>query len=189
MSKRKKKVPVCTPKSWKEADALVAEYGELSSTIVKNQADCETAVAEVKAIYQATAAPLQTRMDAIFEAIQAYADANRKALTDDGKTKTVTMTAGAFGWRLCPPSVAFRRGMKGEDVVKNIRAIADKLYGQGSTDAARALDMFIRRKEEPNKDAMLNATALAGMVDGVKIITDQELFFLDPTIAELPEPK
>jgi phage host-nuclease inhibitor protein Gam len=192
-AKRKAKTPACVPQSWEEADKLMAEYGELSGKIVTNQAECEAAVAKVMAPYQETAAPMQARMDEIFEAIECYAAANRKKLTDDGKTKTVTMTAGSFGWRLCPPSVAIPRALNAADVVKNIRALIKKLRARKANEMtpihlAAALG-FIRIKEEPNKAAMLDAPETAAMVEDVSIVTDKEEFFLDPTIAELPEPK
>lgn len=127
MSKKTKKASACTPQSWEDANQLMAEYGALSSKAVKIQAGCEDAVAKVKATFQIQLAPVQVRLDEIFEAIECYAAANRKRLTDDGKTKTVTMTAGSFGWRLCPPSVAFAKGLKVADIVKNVLKLIAKL--------------------------------------------------------------
>ena len=189
--KTKRTPPACTPRSWEDADNLMAEFGELSSQSVRIQAGCDDAVAKVMATFQAQLAPKQERMAVIVEALQCYATANRKALTDDGKTKTVTMTAGSFGWRCCPPSVVFRKGLKAEDVIANIRALAKEYAANGTAGKtfAAVILSFIRLKEEPNKNAMLENSELAEEVDGVKIITDKEEFFVDPTVAELPEPK
>lgn len=188
-AKRKLKTPACVPQSWEDADKLMAEFGVLSGKIVRLQAGCDDAVAKIKATFQIQAAPVQARLDEIFEAVEYYATANRKRLTDDGKSKTVVMTAGLFGWRLCPPSVAFAKGLKAADIVVVIRTARESALCGNLRKAATTLAGFIRVKEEPNKDAMLENTTIAMLVDGVSIVTDKEEFFLDPSTAELPVPK
>ncbi len=189
MSAKAKKAPACTPQSWEEADKLIAEYGELDGTATKLQARCDSAVARVKASFQTKLAPTQARMAEIFDAVAWYAEANRKTLTDDGKTKTVTMTAGSFGWRLCPPSVAVKRGLTAPDLVTSVKALATRYIGDGKRKIARAVLCFVRLKEEPDKEAMLKNPDLAAEIEGIRIVTDKEEFFLSTDIAELPEPK
>lgn len=190
----KRKPKVQAPQTWAEANALLEEYGEKSNALVKISADLDAAVAKARKPFDDIATPIQERLDAIFEGLQLYADANRKTLTEDGKYKTVKMANGSFGWRTCPASVEFKRGLKAADIVENILEKIKELWGHGRGVAAdrtkaRAMQAFIRRKMEPNKDAMLADQDLASEVPGVKIVTDAEIFFVDPTQAELAEAK
>jgi phage host-nuclease inhibitor protein Gam len=189
MSKKAKKVPACTPQSWAEADKLLAEYSEKQDTLTALETRCNAAVARIKARYQAKALPVQARHDQIFDGLQCYAEANRKTLTEDGKTKSVQMTAGRLGWRLGQRSVKFRKGMTGDDVVNAIRVFRANCLANKRRLMATKLLSFIRVKAEPNKDAMLADRHLAKIIDGVRIVEGVEMFYIDPTVAELAEAK
>jgi phage host-nuclease inhibitor protein Gam len=193
---RKKKAPVIVLSSWEEADRAVAEMAELSDMITTTTGRLNAAVARVTARYTARTAPFQARHDELLAAIQAYADANREKLTDGGKTKSAKMTAGTIGWRTCPASVAYASGLKISDVVLKILDLIGKLQkkvNKDKDDAEARLQLvqaegFIRRKMEPNKDAMLDAPATAALVEGVRIVTDKEDFYVDFSVVDLPEP-
>lgn len=187
----KKKPAVAAPQGWAEANALLEEYGDISNSLVRIEADLDAAVAKARKPFDDLATPLQERADAIFEGLELYADANRKTLTEDGKTKTVKMAAGAFGWRTCPPSVAIESKLKAKDVIKNILALVARLFKAEEKENRKLAETargFIRFKQEVNREAMLAAPELAAKVKGVSIVTDSEEFWIDPTQAELAEP-
>ncbi len=172
----KKKAPaIAVPQTDAEADALLKQYGEVFSELGHWQANLNHALADVKASYEEGSKPLQERLNVLFEQLQAWGAAHRKRLTEDGKSKTVLLPAGCVGWRQRPPSVRWKKGFKVEDI---LQAIKD----------AR-LPRFIRVKEEPNKERMLEEPQLAASIDGVLIGSAGEEFFVAPFGAELAEPK
>ncbi len=192
MSARKKVVATATPQSWAEANALLEEYSRTSNDLVIIAAELDAAVAAARKPFDERAAPLQARLEEIFNGVEIWATANRATITDANKTKTVKMAAAAIGWRTCPPSVEFKRPLKGIDIVKNIFALMKALSQDKDKERRRlvaAARGFIRYAMEPNKKAMLDNQNLAGEIAGVKIITGVEEFFIDPTQAELTEAK
>lgn len=192
MNAKRKTPPTCTPKNWEEADTVMAEIVDIDSKLMKLAAGLDDAVAKVRASFAEKTVPLDVRRADLCDGLELYADANRKKLTEDGKIKTVTMTNGAFGWRLCPPSVAFASKLKSADVVKAVYGFIGGLYGRRNKAALKhvaAARTFVRVREEPDKQAMLAAPATAAAIPGIRIITDKEEFFIDTSIAERPEPK
>lgn len=172
----KKKAPaIDVPQTDEAADALLKEYGDEFTFVARRQADLDSALAKLKATYEELAKPHQERMNEIFEQLQAWGAAHRDRLTDDGKSKTVTLPAGAIGWRQRPPSVRWKKGFKADDIIEAIKKIG--------------LRRFIRVKEEPNKERMLEEPELAGEIDGVIIGSAGEEFYVAPFGAELAEPK
>lgn len=172
---RKKAPAIAVPQTDAEADALLKEYGEISNKIAHKQAEMDELLARAKVACELAAKPLQERLNVIFEQLQAWAAAHRNRLTEDGKSKSVQMPAGKIGWRMLPPSVRFKKGLKVEDI---LQAIKD----------AR-LPRFIRTKEEVNKDRMLEEPDVANTIPGVKVGSAGEDFFVEPFGAQLAEPK
>ncbi len=172
----KKKAPaIAVPQTDAEANRLLKEYGDTFNLVARVQAEIDQAVADLKAAFEAKAKPHQDRMNVIFEQLQAWSAAHRDRLTDDGKSKTVTMPAGAIGWRNRPPSVRWKKGFKAEDILAAIKEAG--------------LRRFIRTKEEPNKERMLDEPDVAVTIDGVIIGSAGEEFYVAPFGAELAEPK
>lgn len=197
MSRKPKGAPACTPQSWEEADAAIGRIVDIDVTLMRSEARLKAAVARISARYALKTVPLEAERKNLCTGLEVYATANRKKLTDDGARKSVVMTNGTFGWRLCPASVSFKRGLKPADIVENVKTLIKKLEamakGPARSDvAAESMEVaagFIRLKEEPNKEAMLEAQVTAKMVDGVKIVTGVEEFYIDTSVAENPEPK
>lgn len=193
MAKAKAKMPALdVPQDDSEADALLKTYGQDFNALSRLGATMNDQLADLKAQFEADAAPIKERMIVMEAQLTAYAAAHRKRLTDDGKTKTITLPAGVLGWRNKPPSVRFAKGLKAEDIVSNIRA---KIAGWratrrvAETACADMAEHFIRTKEEPNKEAMLEEAQVATEIEGVRIGSAGEEFYMAPFGAELAESK
>jgi phage host-nuclease inhibitor protein Gam len=163
------------PQTDAAANALLAEYGETYNTLAKMQADCDDALAKVKGAYETQALPHQEKLKTIFLQLTAWGAAHRDRLTENGKSKTIQLPAGQVGWRLRPPSVKWVKGLKIEDVVAAIKNAG--------------MRRFLRIKEEPNKERMLEEPEAAKLIKGVVIGSAGEDFFVAPFGAELSEPK
>ena len=186
MSAKAKKQSACVPQSFEEARAMMLEFGNVSNMLVKLEADTDAVVAKAKDDLQTAAKPFQDRLNALFEGLETWAAANRKTLTDDGRTKQVKMGVGVLGWRLCPPSVKWARGFNAEKILDAIDSAIEALRDP----KMRSIVVeFIRTKSEPNKEAMLAHPDVAALVEGVKIVSGIEEFYVDPTQTELAEAK
>jgi phage host-nuclease inhibitor protein Gam len=104
---------------------------------------------------------LQTDIAMLQKGVQTWCEANREELC--GKGKTANLITGEVSWRQRPPSV----GIRGVDTV------LETLKRLG-------LARFIRTKEEPNKEAMLNETDAVRGVAGITINTGTEDFIITP---------
>jgi phage host-nuclease inhibitor protein Gam len=163
------------PQSDDEANALLAEYGETYNKLVALEGGMNDALAKVKETFEGLAAPHQDRLKTIFIQLTSWGSAHRKRLTEDGKTKTVKLAAGEIGWRNLPPSVRWKKGFKVEDIIAAIKAAG--------------MRRFLRLKEEPNKERMLEEPEAAAQIEGVIIGSGGENFYVAPFGAELSEPK
>ncbi|MGP0104433.1 host-nuclease inhibitor Gam family protein, partial [Rhodoblastus sp.] len=109
------------------------------------------------------AAPLVARAKALTEGLRVWCDANRAALTDGFKRKWGDLGTGKIEWRLAPPKVTIR---KVEEAIAAIKTLG--------------LTQFLRVKEEPNKEAMLQEPEKAKLVPGVTIGSAGENFAVEP---------
>jgi phage host-nuclease inhibitor protein Gam len=137
------------------------------------EAGMNTALADVKTHFEGQAKPFHDTIEELTEGLKMWAEANRSALTGDGKTKTVDLGTGKVLWRLRPPSVRIAK------------AVADTLV---ETLKALGLSRFIRTKEEVNRDAMQAEPDVAGKVSGITIGSAGEDFVVEPFGAELADP-
>lgn len=188
----KKKAPVAIPKTYEAANALLLEHGQLSRDMERAATRLAQATARLTARIEATLAPIKARQSIIEAQLEAYADQERGELTDKNKVKFHDMPAGRIGWHSNPASVKWAKGLNGDQVVANVKALlvtmredaARTSEGDGATEAAieriGVVGTFIRTKEEPNKDAMLANTTLALTVPGVRIGSTGETFYFEP---------
>lgn len=184
-----KAAALTVPQSIDEANDLVAEYGDLFNEGAHLEADMNAELAAVKAKYEERAKPGAERMAQIFDALNAFAGANRKQLTNEGKTKTVKLAAGEIGWRMNPPSVRWARGFNAEKIVQGIKEVIASFARPDDSAQRIQLRAFIRTKEEPDKNAMSSNPDLAKTIPGVRIGSSGEQFFIAPFGAELSEAK
>lgn len=152
-----------------EANAAIAEIGIAQRKRAEINTAMNAELAIVRARYEEAAAPHATVIKDFGKGIQIWAEANRIALTRDGRTKTIKLAAGEFSWRTRPPSVR----ITGEGIV--IEAL--KRMG---------LERFIRRKEEVDKNAILADPDAVRDIKGVSIKQGED-FIIKPFATEIEE--
>jgi phage host-nuclease inhibitor protein Gam len=174
-TKTKTKAPaIAVPQTYAEADAALARHGLLARELAAIETRMKARLAATKAAFEADAKPLQDEQIAVFEGLQAWASANRSRLTDDGKSKSVSLAAGTVGWRMRPPSVTLRRGVAIDEFVQRIRELR--------------LFRFLRTKVELDKEAMLKDPDAAERIEGVTVGSKGEEFFVEPFAPDLAAP-
>ncbi|MCA3288205.1 MAG: host-nuclease inhibitor Gam family protein [Roseomonas sp.] len=164
MAKNKRAAETATPpKHRDEAEAYLERIGSIQREIQLNKTVLAEAVARVTADIEASSAKLGEEHDRLFRGLQLWAEANRHALTDGGKTKTVRLNNGSIAWRLAPPSVQ----IKGQEAV-----LAYLMQENG--------EEFLRTKVEINREAMLANAEQASKIPGVMIKSAGESFVIEP---------
>ena len=168
MTKRVKRQAEAVPAARDKAEAttMVARIGELQRKQQAIAASLADAIAKAKEDAATLAKQLAAEEADLTRGVQMWAEANRAALTQEGKTKTVTLLSGKLEWRLPPPKVTIR----GEDTV--LAALDLRKYRK-----------FRRIKIEINKQAMLDDPKLATTINGVSIGNGAEEFCITPTEA------
>ena len=163
MAKNKRAAETATPPvNRDEAETYLARIGEIQRLTQLNKTALAEAVARVTADIEAESAKLAEEHDRLFRGLQLWAEANRHALTDGGKTKTVRMANGTIAWRLAPPSVQ----IKGQEAV--LEYLMNNTIG------------FLRTKMEINREAMLARPEEAAKIPGVTIKSAGESFVIEP---------
>lgn len=158
------------PQNRDMASAAVAEIGIASRELSRINADMNDALAEVKEAYERDAEPHRLKIEALTNGLQMYAEANRAALTNNYKVKSVVLTTGEMSWRMNPPSVRLT------DTEENVIAACE----------AAGLEEFIRRKPSLNRDAIKANPDEARHIDGLKI-GQAEQFVVTPFEVVLAE--
>jgi phage host-nuclease inhibitor protein Gam len=157
-----------TPQTAAEAADLMGDLGGTMAELAGLQADCDAAVNKVASAYQPKIQVLAERKKAIELALQTWAEANKDDLTSDGK-RTVNLGTGEVGWRICPPAVKVTGVAKVIEVLK-----------------AKALDRFIKVKEDLDKKAILEEPAAVKGVKGLEIVQN-EIFWVKPAGLDMEE--
>lgn len=160
-------LPVRIPQSHAQTADWIREIGERQREIARIEADMNDALAACKAEFEALAQPHREAITALNTGAQMWCEANRDALTQQGKTKTALFPTGEVQWRLRPPSV----------VLRGTEAVLDHL---------RRLNLrrFIRTKDEVNKEAILLEPKAVACVPGISISQGEDFLIL-PFEAEL----
>ncbi|WP_245411851.1 host-nuclease inhibitor Gam family protein [Phyllobacterium leguminum] len=150
------------PQSREQAAAAVGRIGTLRREIDARKAAKDEKVRQAGEELEREIAPLVEEMGQQVEGIQVYCEANRTALTNDGRVKYHDFGTGRVSWRQRPPKVS----------VSNVKAIIEHCKKFG-------LKAFLREKVEINKDAMLADPDTAQMITGVSISSDGEDFVIE----------
>lgn len=173
-NKKTKALSVPVPQSREQATKMLADYGIALREIEAIETVMNGELAKIKQDAVAKAEPVTARAYALFKGLQTYCEANRSALTDNGKTKTIDLGTGKVSWRHNPAKVNLRG--KVEDIIIRIRNAGDEFQA------------FLRATVEIDRVAMLRDPKLAEKIDGVKIASAGEMFTADPFGSEtLPE--
>lgn len=158
------------PQSAEEVNDFIYRLGIAQRQRFGIETDMNDRLAEVKAAHEALAKPVSDQIGGLLKGLSAWCEANRAALTKEGKVKFHRFAAGEVSWRRRPPKVSVR-------------------YVDAVIEAVKKLDLtkFLRVKEEVNKEAMLADPDLARTIAGVTIGSEGEDFVVKPFETELEE--
>lgn len=154
-----------------EANDYIRHIGAAQRELQRIEADMNEQLARIRESFEELAAPLRDVISTRTEAVQAWCEVNRDALTRGGKVKTARLPAGDVSWRTNPPSVT----------VRGAEAVLTALHGAG-------LDAFVRSVESVNKEAILatDTDHPVRQIDGITIVQREE-FIVSPFETELSE--
>ena len=164
--KHRLKTPALTelpPQNREDCAAWIKDLGDLQRNLARLETQMNDEIAAITQNYQPRIEALKTNIAAKQTGIHIWAEAHRDSLTEHGKTKTANLVTGLLQWRLRPPSVSLR----------GVEAVLENLKRLGLT-------RFIRIKEEPNKEAMLNEPEVVQGIAGIHIVTGVEDFVVAP---------
>ncbi|MBX9750457.1 MAG: host-nuclease inhibitor Gam family protein [Roseococcus sp.] len=161
-------LPIVAPADAEAAAVMVARMGAIGRDLVVAKAAMEEEIAAIKEEASNRAAPMTAELERLRAGVQAWADANRDTLTRGGRTKTVHLTTGKLEWRHLPPSV---RVTSPEAVLELVQKMA--------------LEKFLRRKVELDREAMKASPQEARAIPGVTIGSAGEEFVVTPDAEEL----
>lgn len=167
--KLKAKAQVFTPQTKTDCAADIKKIGDLQREAARLEADMNDEIGAATKRYQPQLEELKGRIEALQQGVQVFCEANRTSLTNDNRVKTANFVTGEVQWRQRPPSIAIR----GADAVLE-------------TLARMGLQRFIRTKQEPNKEAMLNEPDAVRGIAGINVVSGVEDFVITPFEAEAP---
>lgn len=156
------------PQDRDEADRAVAELGRVRREIVRAETVMNDEIAAVRERHENYAAPMQARAAGLLDGLEAFAAANRMALTAGNRQKFAQLPSGVLRWRTRPPRVTVRLP---EAAIAALKALG--------------LSRFVRVKEEVNREAILNEPEAVAGVTGISVASAGEDFVVEPHEAEL----
>lgn len=169
-TKSKSKAISRVPQSREDAVFAIGRIGTLQRAIAGHKAVADDAVRAAGEQLEKATADLMTELAEHERGVQMWCEANRNALTNDGKVKFHDFGTGQIKWRSLPASVSIR-GM--ETVIEAIKKLGFS-------------KKFIRTKEEVNKEAMLADPDKARLIAGITIKSAGEDFVIEPTEIDAP---
>lgn len=158
-------LPACQSKS--QVQDFIRTIGDKSRELSRLETTMNDEIAEITNDYAEKINPLKLEIEQLTGAVQIWCEANRSKLLEKG-LKTANLITGEVSWRIRPPSVNIR----GKE------AVIEKLKSLGLT-------QFIRTKEEPNKEAMLEDVTAVKDVKGITIVSGVEDFIINPFEVEV----
>lgn len=160
--------PAYVPQDKDECAQAIDQIGRLQRDIVQVNAAMNDEIADVTERYAGSISEKTAELTQLQHGVQAFCEAHRASLTENGKRKSAGFTTGDVMWRQRPPSVA----------VRGLDSVLETLQRLG-------LGRFIRTKEELNKDAILNEPDAIAGIAGLSIKAGVEDFVITPFEQEL----
>jgi Mu-like prophage host-nuclease inhibitor protein Gam len=154
---------VYVPQSKEDVTCDIRKIGDLQRELARVETAMNDEIGEITDRYAPQMDVLKKDLEVLQKGVQGWCEANRDELTNNGKTKTANLVTGEVQWRNRPPSVSIR----GAD------SVLETLLRLG-------LERFIRRKEEINKEAILNEPAAVAGVAGITVKSGIEDFAIVP---------
>ncbi len=164
-----KQAALKAPQTIEQVVAAVAEIGRHQRERARLETEMNDALAIIRQKFEEQAQPMAEQIRVLSHGVQAWCEAHRKEITENGKTKTVTLPSGEVKWRKSPPKVNIRS-------TKDVLAYFKK-WG---------MEEFIRTKEEINKEAILAKREAVAGIKGVSV-SDSEDFVIVPFETKLEE--
>jgi phage host-nuclease inhibitor protein Gam len=168
-TKAKTAAAVAVPQTREEVQQWISTLGQTQRDRAKLTGDMNNLIAPITEQFAPIIDAKVQEEQRLLEGIATWCEANKSDLTKEAKT--VNLVTGEVQWRMNPPSVAFKRGIKVEEIIAHIKQL-------------KLAKLFVRVKEEVNKDAILAADdktkkklTAAGTI---KIVTDTEMFSVTP---------
>ncbi len=165
--KTKPAAAIDAPQSRDEAAAYVRIIGERSREVARLEADMNDELARIKEQFELRAGPVTRSIEAMTAGLKTWCEANRAALTEEGKRKFADLGTGRIEWRLNPSKVTIR----------NLEVVIAAIKTLGLP--------FLRTREEIDKEAMLREPDKARLVPGVSIGSAGETFSVEPFEAQI----
>lgn len=159
----KTKAQTNVPQTLDATAADIRAIGDLQRELLRNTAAMNDDIAAITQAYQPVLKTIGEQIAQLQEGVQAYCEANRSELTNDGRVKTANLVTGEVQWRQRPPSV---RITGAESVIETLERLG--------------LSQFVRTKQEVNKDAILNEPDGVKGVAGIVVVTGVEDFVITP---------
>lgn len=153
-------LPACQSKT--QVQDFIRTIGDKTRELARLETTMNDEIAEITNDYAEKINPLKLEIEQLTGAVQIWCEANRIKLLEKG-LKTANLITGEVSWRIRPPSVNIR----GKE------AVIEKLKSLGLT-------QFIRTKEEPNKEAILEDATAVKDVKGITIVSGVEDFIINP---------
>lgn len=166
-AKPKAKAISRVPQSREDAVWAIGRIGELRRTVAAHEMVANEAVRVAGEELEKATADIIAELAEHERGVQAWAEANRLALTGDGRVKFHDFGTGKINWRVRPPKVSIRAA----------DAVIDACRKFGFT-------AFLREKVEINKEAMLADPDKARAIAGVTISSEGEDFVIEPAELE-----
>ena len=157
------------PANRDEVNEAIAQVGRDQRERERISADMNDRIAAIKAEYDAQAKPLGERISELSKGVQLWCEANRASLTKDGKVKFHEFATGIVKWRLTPWSASIS---KAGEVLALLRA--------------KAMEKYIRTKEEIDKPAILADPDAVASVKGIALSQGED-FVIKPFATEIEE--
>lgn len=139
------------------AEEAFASYAKASASIKKINADIELQCAKIREKRQAELAQLTQESETAFSTLQAYATENHAELFT--KKKSLEMAHGTIGFRTGTPKLKTLKGFTWASALELVSAFLPSRY--------------IRRKEEIDKDRLLNDRDLEAVAYSRPDITEE----------------
>ena len=161
----KSKTLAAVPQSKDDCAASIRTIGDLQREFERHRGAMNAQIAAITQEHQPILSDLSARIEALQAGVQAWCEAHRVDLCGEADKlgKTANLVTGEVSWRIRPPSVAIR----GAD------SVLETLLRMG-------LGRFVRVKNEPNKEAMLNEPDAVRGIAGITIVSGQEDFVITP---------
>lgn len=154
-----------------QANSALERLGEVERELEHRRLALKDQVAELAALAARGSAPMEVEAAALRNALEAFAEQNRRTLIADKNIGTAKLDAGEIGWAQNPLTVEAP-----EDKVE-LKSTIDWLL-------AKKWKRFLRTKHELDKAALKKEPDVAAKVPGVRLI-EPVVFVCRPVSGEV----